>query len=251
MKYISLAVAVLIVVVSCSSEPASPSGTLPVVQNLRVNETASKGDTVVLHWDPLTVQVDGYHVYWSSSLPGTWHEYVVQNTTVTEIAESTRYYYVKASRGLDYSSGNSNQVDTKGTLIYGPFILTADSLTNGILFIDDGSGVTVGMADSSEFAQDIYIAETNNQLYFFSGDHNTAQYPGGKHTLLCPLWANIAPVPDSSIWVDSVLISSNSYYLGHLSNDHYIQFYVDSTFTNGASISYVNYQTISGLRLLW
>ncbi|NOQ23345.1 MAG: hypothetical protein GQ565_11960 [Candidatus Aegiribacteria sp.] len=250
MKWIAVSISMLIGIVACSSEPASPSGSLPVVQNLRVNETETKGDTVVLEWDALTVQVDGYHVYWSSSSPGTWHEYVVNDTTVTEIAETTRYYYVKASRGLDYSSGNSNQVDTKGTYIYGPFILTAGSSSNGILFYEDAAGVATGVADSSEFAQDIYIDMVNSQLYFFSGDHNSVEYPGGNHTPLCPVTTSIAPDPGSSVWVDSVLVTSSSYYYGHLSNDHYIQFYVDSVFSDGAYISSVNYQTIAGLRLL-
>ncbi|MCK5065431.1 MAG: fibronectin type III domain-containing protein, partial [Candidatus Fermentibacteraceae bacterium] len=129
MKYAALAAAVLIVMVGCSTEPASPSGTLPVVQNLTVNETESKGDTVVLHWDPLDVEVDGYHVYWSSTSPGTWHENVTTDTTLTEIAESTRYYFVKASKGVDYSSDNSNEVDTQAALIIGPFDMRIDSPT--------------------------------------------------------------------------------------------------------------------------
>ena len=251
MKYIAFGAAVLIVIVGCSSEPSSPSGTLPVVQNLTVNETESKGDTVVLHWDPLDVEVDGYHVYWSSTSPGTWHEYVTEDTTVTEIAESTRYYYVKASKGLDYSSGNSNEVDTRATLITGPFTMRTDSLYNGILFYDDGAGAATGMADSSEFTQDIYIAEANNHLYFYSGDHNPAQYPGGRHTPLCPLsvFGNVAPEPGSADWVDSVLISGNNFYFGQLSNGNYIQFYVDSIFTNGADIMSIEYQTIPALRL--
>ena len=251
MKYVAFAASVLIVIAGCSSEPSSPSGTLPVVQNLTVDETASKGDTVVLHWDPLDVEVDGYHVYWSSTSPGTWHENVTEDTTLTEIAESTRYYYVKASKGLDYSSDNSNEVDTRATLITGPFTMRINDLTNGMIFYDDGAGAGTGVADSSDFRQDIYIAEANNQLYFYSGDHSPAQYPGGKHTSLCPvgIYGNVAPESGSEDWADSVLISENNFYFGHLSSGYYIQLYVDSTFTNGADIGSIEYQTISALRL--
>jgi hypothetical protein len=252
MKYVALAASVLIVMVGCSSEPSSPTGTLPVVQNLTVDETASKGDTVVLHWNPLDVEVDGYHVWWSSTSPGSWHENVTEDTTLTEIAENTRYYYVKASKGLNYSSGNSNQVDTRATQFTGalgePFAMRIDG-SNGIEIFDDGEGGATGTADSSGFNQDFYIAEANNQLYFYSGDHNPAQYPGGRHTPLCHTYGNVAPEPGSTDWVDSVLISDNRFYFGQLSNGYYIQFYVDTTYTNGADINAIEYQTISALRL--
>ncbi len=251
MKYAALAAAVLIVMVGCSTEPASPSGTLPVVQNLTVNETESKGDTVVLHWDPLDVEVDGYHVYWSSTSPGTWHENVTTDTTLTEIAESTRYYFVKASKGVDYSSDNSNEVDTQAALIIGPFDMRIDSPTNGIIFYDDGEGAGTGAANLPSFNQDIYIAEANGQLYFYSGDHNPSQYPKGRHTALCPVGAlgDVAPEPGSPGWADSVLISEKDFYFGQLSNGYFIQFYVDTTFTDGAEITSIQYQTISALRL--
>ena len=58
MKYMMILPA-LVLFAACSDSPESPSGTLPIVQNCRIMEDECKGDTVVVAWDAVAVEVDG------------------------------------------------------------------------------------------------------------------------------------------------------------------------------------------------
>ncbi|MCK4806682.1 MAG: hypothetical protein KAT09_03500, partial [Candidatus Aegiribacteria sp.] len=184
--YLAVAVALAVAIVGCSNDPSAPSGSLPNVQNLDINEPASKGDSVVLVWDALEVEVDGYHIYYATTVPGDWSEIAsTPDTTWTHIASSTGYYQLTASKGLDTSSGFSNRVDTRAEASILERELRANTTSNGLVFYDDGAGWGLGCADSAGFAQDIYIGIANSKIYIYSGNHNPSQYPGGHDTKLC------------------------------------------------------------------
>lgn len=251
-KYLAVSVALTVAVVGCSNDPTAPSGSLPDVQNLRIDETASKGDSVVLVWDALDVEVDVYHIYYATTSPGTWGEPgVTEDTTWTHIASATGYYEIKASSGANYSSGFSNRVNTRAQSTILELELRADSTSNGLVFYDDGAGWGLGCADSAGFAQDIYIGIAESKIYIYSGDHNPSLYPGGNNTRLCPkgCHGNVAPDQSSPDWVDSVQVTDFNWIFVRLENDHYVEFYVDSVFTNGADLLSFEYQLIDYLRL--
>jgi len=247
-SFVIAAVAAAALLAACG-EPSSPSGTLPVVQNVRVIEELSHGDTVVVGWDPLDVPVDGYHIYFSP-LEVSWTEFLSEDTTYTHIAGSTGYYYVKASEGLNYSSDNSNRVDTRASTILGDYELRFDTdAPNGILFGENGA--VLGDAASDSFAQDLYIAEVDGLIFLYAGDHDPVTYPGGSHSrlVLKGCHGNEAPEPSSAEWVDSVQVNGVDWIFVELEDDHYLELFVDSTYTNGADIASYEYQPITGLRL--
>ncbi len=251
-KYLAAAVVLAVALGGCSNDPSAPSGTLPNVQNLMIDETASKGDSVVLIWDALDVEVDGYHIYYATTVPGDWvEEGSTADTTWTHVASSTGYYELTASQGLNTSSGFSNRVDTRAEASILERELRADSTTNGLIFYDEGAGWGLGCADSAGFTQDIYIGIANSKVYIYSGNHNPSQYPGGHDTKLCMRGTHgyVAPGHGSSEWVDSVQVTDFNWIFVQLDNDHYVEFYVDSVFTNGADLLSFEYQLINNLRL--
>ncbi len=251
-KYLAAALILALAIVGCTNDPSSPSGSLPNVSNVRIDETASKGDSVVLIWDALDVEVDGYHIYFATTVPGDWTERgSTSDTTWTHIASSTGYYELTASQGLNTSSGYSNRVDSRAEETILERELRTDSTTNGLMFYSDGTGWDIGCADSADFAQDIYIGIAASKVYIYSGNHNPAQYPGGNDTKLCPhgCHGNVAPEHNSLEWVDSVQVTDFNWIFVQLDNNHYAEFYVDSVFTNGADLFSFEYQLIDYLRL--
>ena len=251
-KYLAAAAVLAVAIAGCSNDPSAPSGSLPNVNNLRIDETASKGDSVVLLWDALDVDVTGYNIYFATTVPGNWGQPgVTADTTWTHIATSTGYYEIKAYEGTNYSSGFSNRVNSRAAASILERELRTDSTTNGLLFSDNGTGWELGCADSADFAQDIYIGIANSKIYIYSGNHNPAQYPGGHDTKLCLRGTHgyLAPGHGSSNWVDSVQVTDFNWVFVQLDNDHYVEVYVDSVFTNGADLLSFEYQLIDYLRL--
>ncbi len=248
---LSLAAALLaaVLVISCN-EPSSPSGSLPPVTNLAVDFDLSRGDTVVLTWDPVEVEggVDGYHI-WFSPIGVAWDEYVSADTTWShEGATSAGSYYAKASKGLDYSSENSNEVHTTTNRVQGDYLLRVDG-SDGFRF-GQGCGL-MGEASADSFPQDIYIAVADSSIYIYSGDHDPENYPGGSRTLLCRQGAlgNVAPEPGAGNWVDSVRVDDWMNVFGQLSNGHFVRMRIDTVYTNGFDCYMYEYQTIPALRL--
>ena len=241
----------LITAINCTSDPGGPTGTLPVVQNLVVLEDSCRGDSVVLSWDAVDVEdLDGYDIWFARTDPGDWNpDLNTPDTTVMHVVSSTGYYQVMARKGLDTSSGYSNQVNTIAERIYSTYELRTDGNT-GLVFGEEGA--TTGDASSAEFAQHIYVAEKNNLLYVFSGTHDPENYPGGLSTLLAPRsgGSNVAPHPDSEDWIDSVQVSEWGHVFVMLDTDYYVEFRVaDTLYTNGFDIDIYEYQTIQSLRL--
>ncbi|MCK5116931.1 MAG: hypothetical protein KAR44_10050 [Candidatus Aegiribacteria sp.] len=251
-KYLAAAAILALAIVGCSNDPVAPSGSLPNVSNLRIDETASKGDSVFLIWDALDEDVDGYRIYFATTVPGNWVQPgVTSDTTWTHIALSTGYYELAAFKGVNTSSGFSNRVNSRAEETILERELRTDSTTNGLLFSANGTGWELGCADSADFAQDIYIGIADSKVYIYSGNHNPVQFPGGNDTKLCPLGChgNVAPEHSSLEWVDSVQVTDFNWVFLQLDNNHYAEFYVDSVFTNGADLFSFEYQLIDYLRL--
>jgi hypothetical protein len=250
---LSLALALALVLVpGCSKEPSAPSGDLPNVQNVQIDKDASKGDSVVIFWDPLEVPVDGYHVYYARTVPGDWSEVAATaETTWTHIATSTGYYQLTASEGLNTSAGFSNRVDTRAEAQILEREMRVGTEANGLYFYENGTGWGLGCADSADFAQDIYVDTLDNKLYIFAGNAHPTLYPGGNDTRLCPrgCHGNVAPEPSSTEWVDSVQVTDFDWIFVKLENNHYAEFYIDSVFTNGVDLLSYEYQLIDFLRL--
>lgn len=254
-KYFITAAAFAIILAGCSNDPTTPSGTLPAVQNLRINETASKGDTVVLEWDALSVEgIDGYHIYFATTYPGNWTEPgVTADTTWSHVgATSTGYYEIKASKGLDYSTEFSNRVNSRAQENYSQQQdLRINTASNALSFDADGLGWVTGAADSAGFHQDIYVGVYGNGVYIYSGNFNPTLYPGGNDSKLCLLGChgNVAPEPGSTEWVDSVQVTGPNWVFIQLENNHYAEFFVDTVYTDGADLVSFEYQLIDYLRL--
>ncbi|MCD4702515.1 MAG: hypothetical protein K8S24_11730 [Candidatus Aegiribacteria sp.] len=51
------------------------------------------------------------------------------------------------------------------------------------------------------------------------------------------------------VWLDSVQVTDFNWVYVQMSNNHYVEFYVDSVFTNGADVLSFEYQLIDYLRL--
>lgn len=250
-KYIFVSM-ILALALACSNEPSAPSGSLPDVQNLRIDQDASRGDTVVLVWDALEVVITSYNIYYSTTVPGDWGQPgSTLDTTWTHIATSSGYYQLKAQNGTDYSAGFSNRVDTRAETGINEREMRIGTGSNGLVFYEDGTGWGLGCADSMDFAQDIYIDTVGNQLYLFSGNADPATYPGGNDTKLCRrgLHGRVAPEPGSTDWLDSVQVTDFDWVFVQLSNDHYAELYIDSVFTDGADLLSYEYQMIDFLRL--
>ncbi len=246
MKYLAV-VSALVLFAACSDSPDSPGGTLPVVQNCRIMETESSGDTVVVAWDSLTVEVDGYRIWFADTDPGDWSIIAqVEGTTTQHIATSTGYYCVDAIKGIDVSEEQSNKANDRAS-----FYLLSDTLTvgavNGIRFED--AQTTTGDATSADFAQDLYIAKSGDTVLMYRGNTDPATYPGGSNSLLADASGHVAPAPGDAAWKNSAAVQNGADYFVELENGDFAYFMVDTVAADYVVIGSTQYQAIEGLRL--
>ncbi len=246
MKYLAV-VSLFVIFAACSESPNSPDGTLPVVQNCRIMETESGGDTVVIAWDSLTVEVDGYSVWFSNTDPGDWSIIAkVEGTTTQHVATSTGYYCVKAIKGIDSSEDNSNKANNRAS-----FYLLSDTLTvgaiDGIRFED--AQTTTGDATDAGFAQDFYIAKSGDTILMYRGNSEPATYPGGSNSLLADASGHVAPAPGDAAWKNSAAVQNGADYFVELENGDFAYFMVDTVAADYVVIGSSQYQAIEGLRL--
>jgi hypothetical protein len=208
MKKLGLIVLVagIVLMAGCAGDdPAGPSGTLADVQNLTIDETASAGQDIVLTWDAVT-EAEGYQVYYSTD-QSNWSEGPdVTTTTATHTATRAYYYTVKAYDGDNYSTNNSNVVntmpvdDTVTYTIYDNYS-PADKHSGFIFGTSQGGGQT-GLASNTSFAQDIYawdLSKGDEDVWFLSGNYGT--YGNGHQTYFYePQNAGYCPVYGSGTW---------------------------------------------------
>ncbi|PIE52716.1 hypothetical protein CSA37_05675 [Candidatus Fermentibacteria bacterium] len=247
MKKVIATFAVFLLFGACSDDPSSPGGTLPTVTNCRIQEDQCKGDTVVVTWDPVSVQVDGYRVWYAPTDPGNWEIIAqVEENTLQHIAEKTGYYCVEAMKGLDLSENLSNKADNRSEVH-----LLSDTLVigaaDGLSFNE--SHTAFGSSADDSFAQDLYIDKEGDTILFYRGNFDPSSHPGGTSSMLAPGGGCVAPAPESSDWKNSAAPQEGSIFFVQLEDGHYASFWVDTVSTNSVVINSTQYQAIERLRL--
>ena len=187
---LALMLGVALIAGCAGDDPAGPGGTLESVTGLEIDEDNCEGRDIALTWDAVSIDVDGYKVYFSTD-ESEWTEVGdVTETTFTHTgATSAGYYTVKAYKGDDYSENNSNVVntlpvnDTATYRIYDNFS-PADKHSGFIFGTTQGGGQT-GLASSTSFRQDIYawdLSKGDDDVWLLSGDFG--EYGNGNKTLM-------------------------------------------------------------------
>ncbi|MCK5133306.1 MAG: hypothetical protein KAR40_14285 [Candidatus Sabulitectum sp.] len=246
MKYLVF-LSALILFAACSDSPNSPGGDLPIVQNCRIMETECKGDTVVVAWDVVTVEVDGYGIWFSDTDPGDWINIArVEGTTTEHIATSTGYYCVRAIKGINSSEDFSNKANNRAEMYLLSDTLTVNDI-NGIRF--EAAQTTIGNATEAGFAQDLYIAKSGDTILMYRGNTEPATYPGGSNSLLSTASNFVAPGPGDAAWKNSAAVQNGTGYFVQLESGDYAYFMVDTVATDYVVIGSSQYQSITSLRL--
>lgn len=237
---------VVLLISGCSDSPGAPGGTLPVVQNCRVATDASRGDTVTVAWDPVSVEVDGYRVWFSTTNPGNWQIIAqVEGTTALHIASSTGYYCVDAIEGINSSEEQSNKADDRAEMFSLDDTLSAS--VNGIQFLP--THVAVGDASDPSFRQDLYVEWEGDTALFCRGDYDPEGYPGGSYSHVAQASNTLAPGPGDSAWQSTIAVQDGASYFVSLGSGDYAMLSVDSASSEMVLLSFSQYQKIPGLRL--
>jgi hypothetical protein len=247
MRVLSLILGVSLLIAGCSDSPSSPGGTLPVVQNCRIDTENCKGDTITVAWDPVSVEVDGYRVWYADTNPGNWEIVAqVEGTSTQHIATRTGYYCVDAIKALDSSEDQSNKADDRAEMY-----LVDDTMSvygnSGIQFFE--THTALGDASQDSFAQDLYIEWAGDTILFYSGNHDPENYPGGTASMIATANNYLAPGPGDAAWKNSAAAIEGSSYFVMLENGYYAVFSVDTVFDNWVVINSSQYQPIFGVRL--
>ncbi|MBN2587523.1 MAG: hypothetical protein JXA64_09025 [Candidatus Fermentibacteraceae bacterium] len=260
MKKLGLLVLVvgIVLMAGCAGDdPAGPSGTLEDVTGLAIG-SASAGRDVVLTWNAVSVTVDGYAVFFRATETADWTEIQqVTGTTYTHTADNSGYYTVKAYEGTNYSTNNSNIVNTMPNQIMATYTIwdnhaPTDS-TSGFVF-----GATAGqrVLAASSTNHDIYCYDgnwTQSPCGFYSGDK--APFGGGHETFMKLAEGSIYSYPPSSGWWDSNYVLAGDVIFAELYNGYYVKIYVQAIpqcpaqpLSYGVTF-YFDYQPIQGLYL--
>ncbi|MCD4706110.1 MAG: hypothetical protein K8S62_00035 [Candidatus Sabulitectum sp.] len=149
---------------------------LPQVQGLML-DAASTGRTVILAWNPLACQVDGYQVYYREEESGTWALITATTDTTAEItAVCAGYYSVRGFVDDIFSESFSAPVNTMPNIISVSYTIYDNYCSadrhSGFIF-GPTAGVT-GMAPSTSFQQDIYTyddSKGDNEVSLYSGNY--------------------------------------------------------------------------------
>lgn len=238
---------VLILFAACSDSPNSPGGTLPIVQNCRIEEEQSKGDTVVVAWDSVSVDVDGYRLWYAETDPGNWSIIAqVEGTTAQHVATRTGYYCVDAIKGIDSSEDQSAKANDRAEMFLIDDTLTVGGV-NGIKFAE--THTALGDASDASFAQDLYIAREGDTILFFRGDFDPATYPGGTNSMIAPSTNYLAPGRGDSAWKNSAAVQDGDRFFVQLDINEYALFWVDTVYNDTVVLNSNQYQSITGLRL--
>ncbi|MBN1434491.1 hypothetical protein JW921_06995 [Candidatus Fermentibacterales bacterium] len=232
MRYFVAFLGAFLIVLACSDNPETPGGTLPVVQNCRILFESCRGDTVVIAWDSLDVEVDNYRVWFADTDPGNWSVVATTPATVTEdIALSTGYYCVDAVRGDDESSDQSDKADNIAIVFGGEGDTLSFETQCGLAFGD--SAIVFGDPSDPGFAQDVVLTDRlGGGFTAFSGDFDPGIYPGGSASLLAPVEGKVAPHPDSSAWVEELDLAGSPHSAFVRLDSGYYAYFLVSTLTD-------------------
>jgi len=257
--FIAAAVALL---VACEGDnPSGGTGTLPVVTGITVNESASQGVDVVIEWDALTEEVDGYYVYFSTSGSSWTQVGDVTGTTYTHTASSAGYYTVMAYLGDDTSSDYGTSDNDLPNVFTGYEIYDnyapADYFSGFYFGLDGGED---GLAGTEPFAsqKDVFAYDPNQnplEIWLYSGDVDP--WPQGSHTEITYMEAggNPGAAPSSGYSTTMEILADDVLFL-ELADGYWVKMIVTDIegpvggSANGTGVAF-NYeiQPINGLRL--
>jgi len=217
----------------CATIPYS--GTIPDVIGLTIDEILSEGVSVVLNWDSVPGDIDGYVVFFKGNGEGDWVPVGdVLLTTFTHEAPCAGYYSVKAYLGLEYSQNYSNAVTTmpnEVTTLYTIWNNYAPaSAHSGFIFGATG-GVT-GLAPSTAFLQDIYCYDGSwpqSPVGFFSGA--APPFGNGNATIMffwgTQGWTNYGAAPGEGYdWWETAYVVEDDVIFAHLFDEYFVKIYV-------------------------
>lgn len=182
-----LFMAVMIAAIAgCAGDDSTePGGTLTTVQGLEIDET-STGRTVVLVWNGISDEIDGYEIYFKADGTGSW---VVggtsTTTTFTHNATVAGTYAVRAYNGDNYSENYSNEVSTMPNIVnvtYSIYDNYAPADYHSGFIFGATSGQT-GFASQTGFVQDIYAydeSKGDGDVWLYSG--NFGQFGNGNQS---------------------------------------------------------------------
>lgn len=237
---------------------------LPTVTGLTIDEALSEGVSVVLYWDPVPGEVDGYMIYFKANADEKW-AYVgdVADTTFTHEASCAGYYSVKAYLGSEFSEDYSNIAITIPNVVSTLYTiwnnLAPANEHSGFIF-GEMSGMT-GYASSTSFIQDMYCFDGNwpmSPVGFFSGA--SPPFGNGNETMMFACgdqgWTNLGAAPGGTYtwWVTGYIIWDDVIF-AQLDDGYYVKIYVvdipqhpDQSLSYGITFHY-EYQCINGLAL--
>jgi len=247
MKYLSLILGAALLIAGCSDSPSSPGGTLPVVQNCRIDTENCKGDTITVAWDPVNVEVDGYRLWFATTDPGDWQNIAqVEGTSFEHIATSTGYYCVEAMEGIDLSEDLSNKANDRADMH-----LLTDTLvvggTDGLSFSE--THTAFGSSSDPSFAQDVFIGKEGDTILFYRGNYDPENHPGGTQSYLAPSSNYVAPGPGDTAWKSSVAPQDGSTFFVELESGYYAHFFVDTVYADTVVVGSNQFQSIQSVRL--
>ena len=240
------------------------SGTLPTVTGLTIDEALSEGVSVVLYWNPVQGEVDGYVIYFKENAEGDW-DYAgdVTDTTFTHEASCAGYYSVRAYLGSEFSENYSNIAITMPNVISTLYTIWDNHAPanehSGFIF-GEVSGVT-GFASNSSFLQDIYCYDGNwpeSPVGFYSGA--APPFGNGCETTMFAWgsqgWTSYGAAPGEAYdWWEKRHVVEDDVIFAHLHDDHFVKIYVidipqypDQPLSYGITFHY-EYQCINGLAL--
>lgn len=249
-------ITLVVIVAGCSSQgPMNPDGTLPIVGGLVLLEDACRGDTLAFMWDPLTVEVDHYSLWYSDNPLVVWMKAGdFPGPGGFHVADRLTTYSVWAQRGTQHSSALSARLTPETTPLGVATAPAGDRIAGFSVTPDTIFG---GDATNPDFHQDFFIR--NDMLgYIILGGHTDPRTcPGGRWAQMAPAPGEgfKAPEPDDPQWSDTLMLLSSPRFFIRLENGNYGRFtamvYQNPDTLQQGEIAEVNfvYQPIRRVRL--
>ena len=192
---------------SCGDSATEITGTLPVVTGIAIDSIASRGDTIVVTWDELTTEIEGYLVWFRSIPTDPWMlvDAVIGNAAV-HIADRSAYYTVMAYYGDD-TSMDIGLSDNTMTDELAEYAQPSGDKPRGFRIDIEADSIIAGDPADPDFHQQFTVAFSGPSLnkFLYPGTAHQEIWPGGVRTTVSSAGGFVAPAPgDSILWQDSI-----------------------------------------------
>lgn len=207
---------------SCGDSATEITGTLPVVTGIAIDTLGSRGDTIVVTWDSLTTEIEGYLVWYRIKPAETWMLVdAVTGNVAAHIADRSAYYTVMAYFGDDTSMDIGLSDNTMPDELL-PYAQPVGGAPRGFRIDIEGDSLVMGDPADPDFHQQFTVAYSGPSLnrFLYPGPAHREIWPGGARTTVSSTGGFVAPAPgDSILWEDSIsfggdffLALENGYY---------------------------------------